>query len=100
MGATFPVASQLYSSKFMILGRSIGNIYSLNTVGAIIGSLFAGFVLMPFIGTERTILAGLFFHAAMGVFLFTDAETSRFAQGIAVGLLLLATPSIRGGVFF
>src|SRR5262245_14360868 len=47
MGATFPIASQLYSSKFLILGRSIGNIYSVNTIGAIIGSLVAGFVLMP-----------------------------------------------------
>jgi len=100
MGATFPVASQLYSSKFMILGRSIGNIYSLNTLGAIIGSLFAGFVLMPIIGTERTILAGLFFNAAMALLLLTEAKTSRFAQGIAVGLLLLATLSMRGGVFW
>ena len=32
MGATFPIASQLYSSRFKILGRSIGNIYSVNTV--------------------------------------------------------------------
>ena len=56
MGATFPIASQLYSSKYTILGRSIGNIYSVNTVGAIVGSLVAGFVLTPLIGTERTIL--------------------------------------------
>jgi len=52
MGATFPVASQMYSSKFVILGRSIGNIYSVNTLGAIVGSLLAGFVLMPIIGTN------------------------------------------------
>ena len=62
MGATFPIASQLYSSKFTVLGRSIGNIYSVNTVGAIAGSLIAGFVLMPLIGTERTILVGSVFQ--------------------------------------
>jgi spermidine synthase len=84
----------------MILGRSIGNIYSLNTLGAIAGSLFAGFVLMPFIGTERTIVAGIFFNAAMALLLLTDAKTSRFGQGLAVGLLLLATVSMRGGVFW
>src|SRR5207244_9319414 len=99
MGAAFPVASQLYSSKLMILGRSIGNIYSLNTVGAIAGSLFAGFVLMPIIGTERTILAGLFFNAAMALLLLTEAKTSRIAQGLAIGLLFLATVSMRGVVF-
>src|SRR5947209_13948807 len=100
MGATFPVASQLYSSKVTILGRSFGSIYYLYTFGAIAGSLFAGFVLMPIIGTERTILAGLFFNSAMALLLLSEAKTSRFAQGIAVGLLLLATLSMRGGVFW
>ena len=100
MGATFPIASQLYSSKFIILGRSIGNIYSLNTIGAIAGSLFAGFVLMPAIGTERTILAGLFFNAAMALLLLAEAKTSRIAQSVAVGLLIVATLAMRGGVFW
>jgi spermidine synthase len=100
MGATFPIASQLYSSKFMILGRSIGNIYSVNTIGAIAGSLFAGFVLMPIIGTERTILVGLFFNSAMALLLLTEAKTARISQGIAVILLFLATLSMRGGVFW
>src|SRR5215471_6036119 len=100
MGATFPVASQLYSSKFTVLGRSIGNIYSVNTVGAIIGSLVAGFALMPVVGTERTILVGLFFNSAMALLLLTEAKSGRLAQGIAVGLLLVATVSMRGGVFW
>jgi spermidine synthase len=100
MGASFPIASQLYSSKFTILGRSIGNIYSVNTVGAIIGSLVAGFVLMPAIGTERTILAGLFFNSAVALLLLTEAKTSRIGQGVAVALLLVATVSMRGGVFW
>src|SRR5437588_5392936 len=88
MGATFPIASQLYSSKFRILGRSIGNIYSVNTVGAIIGSLVAGFVLMPLIGTERTILVGLLFNSAMALLLLTEVKTARMAQADAVVLLL------------
>jgi len=100
MGATFPIASQLYSSKFVILGRSIGNIYSVNTVGAIIGSLVAGFVLVPLIGTERTILASLFFNSAMALLLLTEAKTARILQAVAVGLLLVATVSMRGGMFW
>src|SRR5437870_6245701 len=101
MGATFPVASQLYSSKFLILGRRIGNIYSLNTIGAIAGSLFAGFVLMPIIGTERTILAGLFFNSAMALVLLTESKSSgRIAQAAALILLLVATVSMKGQVFW
>ena len=100
MGATFPIASQLYSSKFVVLGKSIGNIYSVNTVGAILGSLAAGFVLMPLIGTERTILAGLFFNSAMALMLLTEAKSARMVQAVSVAFLLVATVSMRGGVFW
>src|SRR5215470_19426392 len=100
MGASFPIASQLYSSKFTILGRSVGNIYSVNTIGAIIGSLIAGFVLLPIIGTERTILAGLFFNSAMALLLLTESKAARLSQITAVLLLLVATLSMRGGVFW
>ena len=65
MGAAMPIASQIYSNKLTVLGRSIGNVYSVNTLGAIAGSLAAGFVLLPLLGTERAILAGLFVNAAM-----------------------------------
>src|SRR5262249_27197713 len=94
MGATFPIASQLYSSRFTVLGRSIGNIYSVNTIGAIIGSLVAGFVLIPLIGTERTILIGLFFNSAMALLLFTEVKANRLAQIFAIALLLTAAASI------
>ena len=100
MGASFPIASHLYSSKFTILGRSIGNIYSVNTVGAIIGSLVAGFVLMPRIGTERTVVAGLFLNSAIALLLLTEAKKARIAQAFAVVLLLVATVSMRGGIFW
>ncbi len=100
MGATFPIASQLYSSRFVILGRSIGNIYSVNTVGAILGSLFAGFLLMPSRGTEITIVAGLFLNSAMALALLTEGKAGRMAQGAAVALLLIATVSMKGGVFW
>ena len=33
MGATFPIAGQLFSKRMEILGRRIGGVYSVNTVG-------------------------------------------------------------------
>jgi spermidine synthase len=99
MGATLPVATQLYSRKFVFLGRSVGNIYSVNTIGAILGSVVAGFLLMPSIGTERTIVVGLFLNSAMAVLLLTEAG-SRGPRAAAVVLLLAATISMRGGVFW
>ncbi|MBI4471296.1 MAG: fused MFS/spermidine synthase, partial [Acidobacteria bacterium] len=99
MGATFPLASQLFSNKFTILGRSIGNIYSLNTLGAIAGSLLAGFALIPTVGTERTILVGLFFNSAMALLLLTHSG-AKIPKGIAAILLIAATLSMGGGIFW
>jgi spermidine synthase len=100
MGAAFPLASQLYSNKFVLLGRSVGNIYSINTIGAIAGSLLAGFVLIPLVGTERTILIGLFVNSAVALLLLTGAASERVIRGAALILLLLATVSMRGGFFW
>ncbi len=101
MGATFPIAAQLYSSRLIVLGRSIGNAYSVNTVGAIFGSLIAGFLLLPMIGTERTILTGLFLNSALALVLLAE-ERGVFAAArwAAVGMLLVATVSMRGEIFW
>ena len=103
MGATIPIASQIYSSRFKLLGRSIGSIYSVNTLGAIAGSLIAGFVLVPLVGTERTVLAGLFFNAAMAALILSAPSAVRkrdIGKWAAVALLLLATFSMKGKVFW
>jgi spermidine synthase len=101
MGATLPVASQLVSSRARALGRTIGGVYSINTLGAIVGSTLAGFLLMPLIGTERTILAGLFVNSALA-FALLSHERSRTAvpRAVALALLLLATLTMRGGIFW
>src|SRR5688572_26980946 len=77
MGAVVPIASQLYSNRITLLGRSIGNVYSVNTLGAIGGSLVAGFVLLPLVGTERAILAGLFVNAALAALILSSPSASR-----------------------
>ena len=101
MGATFPIAGQLFSKRMEILGRRIGGVYSVNTVGAIFGSLIAGFFLVPVLGTERTILVGLFLNSALALFLLAE-ETGKVAvaRWVAVGLLLVATVSMTGGLFW
>lgn len=68
MGVTFPLVTQLYHRSCGRLGRSVGNIYSANTLGCILGSSFTGFALIPQIGMERTLqlsAAGFFLVAAL-----------------------------------
>jgi spermidine synthase len=50
MGATFPMVSRAVIVDNRPLGRDLGVIYTANTSGAIIGTLSAGFLLLPFVG--------------------------------------------------
>jgi len=56
MGASFPLVTRIYTLNLNKLGRSIGNVYSINTVGAILGSFVAGFILIPLIGIQKSVV--------------------------------------------
>jgi spermidine synthase len=47
--------------------KAIGTIYSVNTLGAIVGVLLAVHVLMPWIGVKGVILTGAGIHVALGL---------------------------------
>jgi spermidine synthase len=55
MGLSFPLVTELYHKTTGRVGRSVGSIYSANTLGCILGSFLAGFVLIPSIGVQHTL---------------------------------------------
>jgi len=67
LGAAFPLVNKIYTRTIQGLGRSVGTAYAINTVGAILGSCLAGFVIIPFLGKENglRLLTGLQFFSAM-----------------------------------
>lgn len=50
MGGVFPLAAAVFQRGLGDLGSRIGRLYAVNTVGAVLGSLLAGFVLAPLAG--------------------------------------------------
>lgn len=50
MGATLPVLVRQITLQGIGLGHSVGRLYGLNTLGAVLGVLLAGFVLLPGVG--------------------------------------------------
>ncbi|MEK7846962.1 MAG: fused MFS/spermidine synthase, partial [Nitrospinota bacterium] len=56
MGASFPAVSTIYLKDLKDVGKGIGGIYLVNTVGSIIGSFSAGFILLPLIGIQKSII--------------------------------------------
>jgi spermidine synthase len=57
IGISFPLASELTVTRMNVLGRKIGALYALNTVGGVLGSLAAGFVLIPYLGSQGALSA-------------------------------------------
>ena len=55
LGATFPLVGKIITQSVSKVGRSIGYAYAINTIGAVSGSFFAGFVLVPLLGKEDSL---------------------------------------------
>jgi spermidine synthase len=58
IGATFPCAVAVVAQNRADIGRQVGRLYGANTLGAIIGSIVAGFILMPTLGAQATLKTG------------------------------------------
>jgi len=78
LGAIFPLVVKSCATDLKNLGRSVGTIYSFNTIGAIIGALLTGFVLVPLLGVERTLLVSCAVNLIVGLILISvDSEKSQ-----------------------
>ena len=53
LGAAFPLVGKLYTQSISKVGSCIGTAYAINTIGAVLGSFCAGFLLIPLIGKEH-----------------------------------------------
>ena len=53
LGATFPLVGKIYTQSLAKVGKSIGFAYAINTLGAVLGSFCAGFILIPMCGKEQ-----------------------------------------------
>lgn len=90
MGATFPVVVKLYSQKIKEIGREVGRLYSANTVGCIVGSLAAGFFLIPWIGVQRSLLIVASTNLIIGIYILILYQKRRLAFSIiSAGILMV-----------
>lgn len=79
MGALFPVMVQWYRSDLKDIGFSVGKIYSVNTIGGIIGSLCAGFIMVPMLGASASLVLFATINLTIGLFFIKEWQ---FIQSI------------------
>lgn len=108
MGSMFPVVSRLVSTRLATLGRRVGSIYAANTVGAILGSMLAGFWLVPRVGIVRGLLVTGAVSVALGLVLVVSERTRSTAWrrgwaaagAVAATIALLIAPWGRTAVTY
>lgn len=90
MGMLFPVVGRLRSVGLHTLGRRIGDVYAVNTAGAIVGAFGVGFVLIPLVGTQNSvaILAWLNVALGVGVIALDPATRPRTRLGLSAALTM------------
>lgn len=94
LGMTLPVASRIAARNLRILGRSVGNVFSLNTVGTVMGSLAAGLLLIPLVGVKHTMEIGVMCNLAMGlVVLSAGSSASRYVKVGSASVVVIAMAS-------
>ncbi len=72
MGMTTPLIVQCARGRIEDLGRTVGFYYGLNIVGAAIGALIGGVVLIEFLGLVGTSVVAACVNIAIGLILFAN----------------------------
>ena len=98
MGATLPVVSRIYVAELRGIGRKMGVLGCLDTVGSIVGAFAGGFVLIPLLGVQRTIIATALLNLLLAGWVVHADPVSRVRPlrrvaflGSAGGMLLSAS---------
>ena len=96
MGVIFPLVGQIYTRQLARLGRGIGDIGAVNSLGAVGGAFVTGFVLIPLLGTEWSVkvLAGLNGLVGLTIAFVSQQRKGLVWSGAAgLALLLVLVPS-------
>ncbi len=66
MGGTLPALSRYLAQQGRVIGKSVGGLYAVNTLGAVAGCVLAGFWLMEHIGLSATLRVGAVLNIICG----------------------------------
>ena len=84
-GMTLPLVSRIHSRRLEDVGKSVGGVFAVNTVGTLIGATLAGLVLLPALGVKGLVELGVTLNLLVGVLLLTRATGWGWRPRVAAG---------------
>ncbi len=94
LGTTFPLVSRIGIREMKRLGHGVGLLNFANTLGAIAGSLAAGFVVLPLLGPKGGLLATSLVSAGIGAVVLRSRAGAGPSRIVAPVLVLLLAASL------
>lgn len=86
-GMVTPYAVRLKIQTVAASGKTVGNLYAVSTIGSIVGTFTAGFILIPALGSANILLVTAL--GLIGLSFLTYAKSYRiFKAGIAIFLMV------------
>ena len=109
MGASFPLVRRICAAA-----KSQSTVYPFSTIGALLGSLCTGFILIPLIGVRPSLLLTAGLNTVVGcVLVLRNSEKSQLVSGTAIGGTILTVgvglmvllwgnspPFLKNGIFW
>ena len=89
-GMALPLAIRVFSGAAGITGSAVGTVYAANTIGAIVGALASGLVLLPTFGASRSLALLATLGASAGAIAALVAW-GRTAKGLAAVAIVAAS---------
>ena len=94
MGATLPIVMRSAMARNAAVGSRVGLLYAINTGGAIVGALLAGFYLVPDVGVSRSFWIAASTNTLVGLIAVGASLRLRPASGIAVATVAVPEPGV------
>lgn len=96
LGMTLPLASRVATSELARTGRSVGVVFSVNTVGTVLGAALSGLVFLPWLGLARTFALGVGLNLIIALIVLARRNPS--LRGVLVWTSPLVVLGLVGGV--
>jgi spermidine synthase len=106
MGATLPILSRFVILRLSRVGRELGRLYAINTVGAVMGSFAAGFYFIGRLGLHGTVYMAVVGNLVVGILSYllsrrygwTDLAAGETAPDATQGTAAFPAPADAGSV--
>ncbi len=84
MGLTFPLLLQRVA-RYAHVGRWVGRLTAINTLGAVLGALLTGYAILPWLGSQRSLLAIALCFAASSLVVLGWASARQHSRRVVIG---------------